>query len=197
MGRAHLADIGFPTPTTYGPLARDVYEEGLDLPVRPHPTRGRDITEVNRHLQGNIRAPEQFYGDYLACLAAVRDRGKGCSRNSAQNTAWIRWRPFSTSTSNMPRTWRSRRSAGCRPAGWKRKRSMMRIGRPTRHSRARDPDVDPDAAMIEIGLRQTRQPCRSHHLTESTTTASCRNGVLSMLGPDVPRCTGAYRASTF
>ena len=77
MARAHLADIGFPTPTTYGPLARDVYEEGLIFPCVRIQREGRDITEVIDICKANIRAPEQFYGDYLACLAAVRTGEKG------------------------------------------------------------------------------------------------------------------------
>ena len=32
VARAHFGDMGFPSPTTYNPRARDVYEEGLMLP---------------------------------------------------------------------------------------------------------------------------------------------------------------------
>ncbi len=72
IARAHLADIGFPTPTTYGPLSRDVYEEGLILPCVRIQRDRRDVPEVIDICKANIRAPELFYGDYLACLAAVR-----------------------------------------------------------------------------------------------------------------------------
>jgi N-methylhydantoinase B/oxoprolinase/acetone carboxylase alpha subunit len=54
--------------------------------------------------------------------------------------------------------------------------------------------VDPEAAVVEIDLRHNIDNLPlGINLTESTTTASCRNGVLKALGPDVPRCAGAYR----
>ena len=72
MARAHLGDIGFPTATTYGPNSKDVYQEGLILPCVRIQRGYDDVTDVTDICRGNIRAPDQFYGDYLACLAAVR-----------------------------------------------------------------------------------------------------------------------------
>ena len=64
--------MGFPTPTTYGPRSRDVYEEGLMLPCVRIQKGYKDVPEVIDICRANIRVPDQFYGDYLAVLAAVR-----------------------------------------------------------------------------------------------------------------------------
>jgi N-methylhydantoinase B len=194
MARAHLADIGFPTPTTYGPLARDVYEEGLIFPCVRIQRDGRDITEVIDICKANIRAPEQFYGDYLACLAAVRTGEKGVLELCAKygmDTVEAFLDQYQQYAEDMA-------IAAIRklPAGRVEKEAFHdahAAGMPGIPVRA-ILTVDPDAAMIEIDLRHNIDNLPlGINLTESTTTASCRNGVLSMLGPDVPRCTGAYR----
>ena len=64
--------MGFPTPTTYSPLSRDLYEEGLMLPCVRVQRDWRDLDDVIDICCANIRAPDQFRGDYLATLAAVR-----------------------------------------------------------------------------------------------------------------------------
>jgi len=70
--RAHLADIGFPTPTTYDRPCKDYYAEGLTLPgVRIQRGR-RDVQEVIDICMANIRSPDVFYGDYLAMIASLR-----------------------------------------------------------------------------------------------------------------------------
>jgi len=77
IARAHLGDMGFPTPTTYSPLSRDLYEEGLMLPCVRIQRDYKDVPEVLDICKANIRAPDQFHGDYLATLAAVRTGERG------------------------------------------------------------------------------------------------------------------------
>jgi N-methylhydantoinase B len=194
IARAHLADMGFPTPTTYGPLARDVYEEGLLIPCVRIQRDRRDVTEVIDICKANIRAPSQFYGDYLACLAAVRTGERGiealCVRyGTATVLAFLdQYQDYAEQMAiaairKLPacRVEREAFHDGATPGA---------PGIPVRAILT----IDPAAAMIEIDLRHNVDNLPlGINMSESTTTASCRNGVLSMLGPDIPRCTGAYK----
>jgi len=73
IARAHQADIGNHEPTTYMPFATDVYTEGaLDFPCVRIQREYRDLEDIIRMAKVRIRAPEQWYGDYLAEIGAVR-----------------------------------------------------------------------------------------------------------------------------
>ncbi len=194
IARAHLADMGFPTPTTYGPLSRDVYEEGLLLPCVRIQRGRKDVTDVLDICRANIRAPTQFYGDYLACLAAVRTGERGieelCTRyGSATVLAFLdQYQDYAEQMAiaaihKLP-------AARVEKEAWHDGVAPGAPGIPVRAVLT----IDPEAAMIEIDLRSNVDNLPlGINMSESTTTASCRNGVLSMLGPDIPRCTGSYR----
>ena len=73
LAKAHQADCGNSLPTTYMGHARDVYEEGALIfhAVRIQEDY-RDIDDIVRLCRLRIRVPEQWWGDYLAALSAVR-----------------------------------------------------------------------------------------------------------------------------
>jgi N-methylhydantoinase B len=71
--KAHQADIGNSVPTTYFPEAEDIYHEGaINLPCIKVQESYRDIQDIIRMCRMRIRVPEQWYGDYLAGIAAAR-----------------------------------------------------------------------------------------------------------------------------
>ena len=71
--KAHLSDIGNALPSTYIPTAVDVYNEGaLIFPCVRIQQQYRDVGDIVRMCQKRIRAPQIWYGDYLAMLAAAR-----------------------------------------------------------------------------------------------------------------------------
>lgn len=73
MAKAHQADIGNSEPTTYMGGARDVYHEGaLLFPAVQVQRDYRDIDDIIRMCRMRIRVPDQWYGDYLASIGAVR-----------------------------------------------------------------------------------------------------------------------------
>src|SRR5690606_23166302 len=54
--------------------------------------------------------------------------------------------------------------------------------------------VDPETQWIDIDLTDNVDNVPlGINLTEATTLASCRMATLNVLGPDVPRCSGAFR----
>lgn len=64
---AHLPDIG-------GSLSndtREVYEEGIFVPVTRLMSRGKDVQEVWDLIRSNVRIPDQIEGDIRALVAAL------------------------------------------------------------------------------------------------------------------------------
>ncbi len=73
LAKAHQADVGNSEPTTYMGTARDVYHEGaLIFPAVQIQKNYQDIADIVRMCEMRIRVPEQWYGDYLATVGAVR-----------------------------------------------------------------------------------------------------------------------------
>ena len=71
--KAHQSDCGNSVPTTVMATAHDVYEEGaLIFPATRIQRDYRDVDDILRMCELRIRAPEQWYGDYLAMLGAAR-----------------------------------------------------------------------------------------------------------------------------
>jgi N-methylhydantoinase B len=71
--KAHQVDCGNALPTTYMPMARDVYEEGaLIFPCVKVQTNYEDVADVIRMCERRIRGFDIWYGDYLAQLGAAR-----------------------------------------------------------------------------------------------------------------------------
>jgi N-methylhydantoinase B len=73
LAKAHQADCGNSRPTTYMGHARDVYEEGaLIFSAAKIQSGYQDNQDLIRMCRARIRVPEQWWGDYLATLGAVR-----------------------------------------------------------------------------------------------------------------------------
>jgi len=72
VNRAHHADIGVPIPTTYPHQATSIYEEGIHFPCVRVQRDYKDLEDIIRICRMKIRLPDQWYGDYLAQVGAVR-----------------------------------------------------------------------------------------------------------------------------
>ena len=195
IARAHLGDMGFPTPTTYSPLSRDLYEEGLMLPCVRIQRDYADLTDVLDICKANIRAPEQFHGDYLATLAAVRTGERSVQSLCAQfglDTVRAFLDQFQTYAETMAIAAIRRLPAG-KVTGEQRHDSEIPAypdGIPVRATL----EVDPETARIVIDLTDNVDNLPPGiNLSEATVIAACRVAVLTILGPDVPRATGAFR----
>jgi N-methylhydantoinase B len=73
LAKAHQADCGNSRPTTYMGHAVDVFEEGaLIFSAAKIQSNYQDNDDLIRMCRARIRVPEQWWGDYLATLGAVR-----------------------------------------------------------------------------------------------------------------------------
>jgi len=195
IARAHLGDMGFPVPTTYSPEAKDAYEEGLTLPCVRVQCDYRDIEDVLDICRANIRAPEQFYGDYLACLAAVRTGERRlielCEKYGAETVA-----AFLDAYQDYAETMAAD-AIGRLPAGTVTKTIMYDSeleAYPDGIPVTATLKVDPAEARVSLDLTENVDNLPlGINMSESTVLACCRMGTLNVLGPDIPRCTGAFR----
>lgn len=195
IARAHLGDMGFPIPSTYNPAARDVYEEGLMLPCVHIQRDWKDEASVVDICKANIRAPDQFHGDYLACLAAVRTGerrlGELCESfgieligrflDDYQDYAE---RMAADAIADLPK------GSVTRTVLYDSEIAEYPDGIPVTATLT----VDPDAGRVTIDLSDNVDNLPlGINMTEATVLACCRMGTCNVLGPDVPRAAGAFR----
>ena len=193
--RAHQSDIGNHDPSTYMPFATDVYTEGaLDFPCVRIQREYKDLADIIRMAKVRIRAPEQWYGDYLAALGSVRTGEKriiemcdkyGLNTVVAFTKSWQEYgeRRMIDAIKKLPAgTWENE----------------------TRHDPL--PFVAPDGVPIKVKL--TIDPKESYitldftgnidcisfglNMSESTVMASAVAGVLNNLDPTLPHNWGAF-----
>ncbi|MCF3934768.1 hydantoinase B/oxoprolinase family protein [Acuticoccus sp. M5D2P5] len=69
---AHVVDVG---GRGFGPDAKSVYEEGIQIPIMKFAERGTVSGELVRLVRANVRQPDQLIGDCYS-LAACNDVGK-------------------------------------------------------------------------------------------------------------------------
>ncbi len=72
VARSHHADTGAHVPTTMDAYMRNVYEEGMHIPVVRFQSQYRDREDVIRWCRHNIRESHIWYGDYQAQVGATR-----------------------------------------------------------------------------------------------------------------------------
>jgi len=195
ISRAHFADMGFPIPGTYHPAAKDIYEEGLQLPCIRIQRDYKDVKDVIKTCKANIRVPEQFYGDYLAALAAVRTGEKRlielCDKYGIDNikSFMIEWQNYAERITieairKLPKgTWK-------KEASYDSELDTLPDRIPIRVELTIDPvegyitvDVTDNIDNVPLGI----------NLSEATTLAGIRNGIFYCLDPNIPHCSGSFR----
>ncbi len=195
LAKAHVADIGDGLPTTYMAHARDVYEEGaLIFPAVQVQRDYRDIDDIIRMCRVRIRAPEVWWGDYLAILGAART----AERRILELGAEVGWDTLHAYT----RQWFDYSEQMMSTAI-----QAMPQGQVTVHA-AHDPfpgvpagipltvtvAVHPDQGRIEIDLRDNpdNQPCGLNQ-SEATVLTHAQIGVFNSIPDSVPTNQGSFR----
>jgi len=193
--KAHQADCGNSLPTTYMPNARDVYEEGaLIFPCVRVQKNHRDIDDIIRMCRTRIRAPEQWYGDYLAALGAARIaerrltdlvRKYGIETVKAFTEEW-----FDYSERRVAEAIKKLPSGQVIGLGGHDPIPSLPNGIPIKVK----VDVDTEAGYVEVDLRDNID-CVPAGLNQSAACAvnNAMSGVLNALGDDLPCNAGTFR----
>ncbi len=195
--KAHMADIGNSMPTTLWASARDVYNEGaLIFPGVKVQRDYEDIPDIIEMCRTRIRVPDVWYADYIGMVGAARIGEReltalgeelGWDALHEYTAAW-----FDYSEQMMVAAIRKM------PAGRSvahNKHDPMPVagaedGVPVRVSVT----VDPDAARVEVDLRENPDclPC-GINLTEATSRTAAMIGVFNSLPSTVPQNAGSFR----
>ncbi|WP_334174320.1 hydantoinase B/oxoprolinase family protein [Pseudoxanthobacter sp.] len=196
VAKAHQADCGNSQPTTYFGAARDVYEEGaLIFPAVKVQDNYETNQDIVRMCRARIRVPDQWWGDFLAMLGAARIGERELLAIGAE-LGWDAVHQFEDEFFDYTE---QRMVAAIR---------KLTAGKAT-HISIHDPfpgtppdgipvkvdvAVDPDAAMVEIDLRDNLDnlPC-GLNTTESTARTAAMVGLFNSIDPTVPKNAGAFR----
>jgi len=195
LAKAHQADCGNSQPTTYMAAARDVYEEGaLLFDACRIQADYADNDDILRMLRLRIRVPDQWWGDYLALLGAVRV-GERRMLELGEELGWDELETFVADWFDY-----SERVMGDviaeLPSG-----GVVSVSRHDRFPGAPD-GVDVRAAIevrsaerrIHVDLRDNVD-CLPNglNLTEGTSRTAAMVGVFNSIGARVPPNAGSFR----
>jgi N-methylhydantoinase B len=195
IAKAHQADCGNSQPTTYMASAVDVYEEGaLLFDAFKVQSEYQDNQDLIRMCQLRIRVPEQWWGDYLALLGAVRI-GERRMLELGSELSWEELERFVGKWFDYSEQAMATAVRGL-PAG--------RITATSRHDpvpgfpdgievRA-DIEVRPEEGFIDIDLRENVD-CMPNglNLTEATARTAAMVGIFNSIGATVPPNAGSFR----
>ena len=194
--KAHQADIGNSAPTTYHAFARDIYEEGaLIFPCVRVQRNYEMVADIIRMCQRRIRVPDQWHGDFLALIGAVRIGERRlqelCKKYGKETVLCFITRWMNYSEARMADAIRSLPSARLH------------------HKSVHDPvqpilpegipinvnlTIDAKAETVEIDLRDNMDcvDCGLNQ-TEASSIANALTAILNCLDEDIPHNSGAFR----
>lgn len=195
LAKAHQADCGNSQPTTYMASAADVYEEGaLLFDAFKVQTDYTDNEDLLRMCRLRIRVPEQWWGDYLALLGAVRV-GERRMLDIGHELGWGTLEQFVGEWFEYSE--RSMAEAIAQlPSG--RVTAISRHdpvpGMPEGIDVRADIEVRSDEGVIEVDLHDNVD-CMPNglNLTESTARTAAMVGIFNSIGATVPPNAGSFR----
>lgn len=195
LAKAHQADCGDSQPTTYMAGAVDVYQEGaLLFDAFRAQTDYVDNQDLIRLCKLRIRVPDQWWGDYLALLGAVRV-GERRLLELGQDIGWDELDTFITDWFEYSESLMANVISRL-PSG--------RITLASQH----DPfpgvpdgvrvettiEVNRDDRLIDVDLRNNVD-CLPNglNLTEATARTAALVGIFNSIGAGVPPNAGSFR----
>ena len=196
LAKAHQADCGNSRPSTYLGDVADVFEEGaLIFSAAKIQSDYEDNQDLIRMCRTRIRVPEQWWGDYLATLGAVRigereilELGKSFGWDALEDYAesWFDYseRKMADAISRLPAGKRVVTTAHDPFPG-------IPDGIPVKAT----VEVDREAAMIRVDLTDNPdcQPC-GLNLTEGTSMSAAMVAIFnSLIDHSVPANYGSFR----
>lgn len=194
--KGHQADCGNSIPSTYHPIAGDIYEEGaIDWPCVKVQKDYKDVPDIINIARMRIRVPDQWYGDYLAGVGAARI-GERKLKELCQEYGGETVKAFCDAYQEYGEK-RMKEEIRKLPSGkwdYQIKHDPIPGVLPQGVNIYIKCSIDPDEGRITIDLRENEdsQIC-GLNLCEATVLASARTGVLNRISPDVPHNEGAMK----
>jgi len=196
VNRAHQADVGAPSPSTYLAGAKNIYEEGMHFPSVRVVEDYEHREDIVRTCRLNIRLGDtQWYGDFLGQVSAVRTGEEqirdlcdeyGVELIGTFAEAWLAYgeQMMRNQIREMPA----------------KEVEHTSYHDPIEHNDAA-PDgvpvhvsiaVEPDAEEITVDVRDNPDniPC-GFNLSEATTRAAIYGGIFNTLPAELPHNEGS------
>ncbi|WP_222432403.1 hydantoinase B/oxoprolinase family protein [Leekyejoonella antrihumi] len=195
--KAHLADCGNAVPTSQNPVARDVYNEGaLIFDCVKVEDRYVRVDDVLRMCRLRLRAPEMWWGDYLAMLGAVRTAERellGIGEEYGWDVlheyvdAW-----FDYSEDKMDRAIRALPSGSA--SGSTTHDPLPVTGLESGVPINAKVEVRSDEGLVAVDLTENPDCVPAGiNTTEATALTGAMMGIFNSLGPGVPTNGGSFR----
>ena len=195
--KAHMADIGNSMPTTLWAAPRDVYNEGAVIfPGVKVQQDYRDIADIIEMCRTRIRVPDVWYADYIGMVGAARI-GERELRSLGEELGWEALHAYTAAWfdySEQMMAGAIRRMPAGRSVAQNKHDPMPVAGAEDGVPVKVIVTVDPDAARVEVDLRENPDclPC-GINLTEATSRTAAMIGVFNSLPISVPQNAGAFR----
>lgn len=199
FAKAHQADIGNATPTSYLGVARDLYAEGAL--IFPAVRVQRDYTMIDdivRMCRVRIRVPDQWWGDFQALVGAARIGERellalgdeiGWDRLAQHERDWFNYseEAMAAAIRRLPSGTATRTSTHDPFPG------TPASGVPIKATVA----VDAEAGRIAVDLTDNPD-CLPNgiNVSQANACSAALIGIFSSLGEVVPRNAGSYRRIT-
>lgn len=194
--KSHQADIGNSLPTTYHAAAHDIYEEGaLIFPCVRIQRNGQTLEDIIRMCRSRIRVPDQWYGDFLATLGAARTGERRLQdvfrKYGAETIRQFVGEWFAYSEERMVHAVRSLPAACLEQVTY---HDPLPPSLPEGIPVKARVEIDPDAAMVRIDLRDNID-CMDNglNLSQATAIVNAVTGVFNAFPSDIPRNEGSLR----
>lgn len=193
--KAHQADCGNSIASTYHATAKDVYAEGaLIFPCVRVQKNYRNVDDIVRMCRRRIRVPEQWYGDFLASIGAVRIAERRLTE-LAERYGIPLLQHFTESWFDYSER-RAAEAIRALPSG--RLSGISRYdpqpGLPDGLPIRADVVVDGEAGFIDVDLTHNADNIE-FGLNESVAcaTSNAMNGVFNCIDPSVPHNAGSFK----
>ena len=193
--KAHQADCGNSIASTYHATAKDVYAEGaLIFPCVRVQKDYRNVDDIVRMCRRRIRVPEQWYGDFLASIGAVRIAERRLTE-LAERYGIPLLQHFTESWFDYSER-RAAEAIRALPSGKLSgiSRYDPQPGLPDGLPIRADVEVDGEAGFIDVDLTHNADNIE-FGLNESVAcaTSNAMNGVFNCIDPSVPHNAGSFK----
>ena len=196
VAKAHQADIGNASPTTYMAAAKDQYEEGALIFPAVRVQKNYEMNEdIVRMCRSRVRVPNQWYGDFLAGIGSARIGEKRlkelCAKYGLETikkfiTHWLNYSEerMIQAIRKLPKSTLTNFGSHD-PFG-----DLLPNGIPLEVSL----EINPEDALIELDLSNhpPNVDC-GFNQSEACASASSIAGVFNSIDSSVPRNSGSFR----
>lgn len=188
----HVAEIGGMAPGSFASNATEIYQEGLRLPPVKIMSRGEPVKDVWRIILANHRTPDSTWGDFNALIGALHVGARRLEALYDEHGA-DRVEQAIPALYDYSEAWMREAIASLPQGTFSAEDCQEDDGQGDQPFTIRvDVTVQGDRLIVDYG-RSDAQALGAINATYVVTASGTYNGVLTVIGADVPLNAGAVR----